>query len=227
MFPVRYLSLLALALCMSLLLPIGSVDARRGKAATVGELQPSEDLKAIRSLRRQIAAEELAAALQLSDTQTTEVTTLIKEVKAAKAERRGQRESGEPQRRALLEDYLDEVQQMGAVSEQTIADIKALRQAHRPDPDQRMENRRTLRERLRGILTEEQAKTLRSFRPMAGLRGDQAEKPPRRAERHELGGAQDGDSAQGRTRKKAGNRGKMKRIVHVLLSDEMLTALSR
>jgi len=227
MYPFRYLSLLAFGLCMSLLLPVGSADARRAKAAPVGEFQPSEDLKAIRGLRRQIAAEELAAALQLSDTQTMEVITLIQEVKAFKAARRGQRESGEPQMRALLEDYLDEVQQLGAASEQTIADIKALRHDNRPSQGKRGENRRMLRERLGEILTEEQAKSLRSFRPMAGLRGDQDEKRRRRAQRHEQGGDHDGASSLGRTRKKASDKGKMKRTAHVLLSDEMLKLLSR
>jgi len=212
---------------VSLLLPIDSADARRAKAATFDEFQPSEDLTAIRSLRRQIAAEELAGALQLSDVQTTEVITLINEVKALKEERRGQRASAEPQLRALLEDYLDEVQQMGAASAQTIADIKALRQGSRPHPEQRGENRRMLRDRLGKILTEEQAKALRSFRPMAGVRGEQHDKSGRRAERQQPDVALDRRGARGTTQGKAGNKGKMKRVARVLLSDEMLDVLSR
>jgi hypothetical protein len=227
MFPVRYLSLLALALCMSLTLPIDSADARRGKSAAVGELQPSEALKAIRGLRRQIAAEELAAVLQLSDTQATEVVILLKQVEARKAERRGQRQSGEPQLRSLLEDYLEEVQQGGTASEQTLVDLKTLHQANRPSPGQRGENRRELREHLREILTEEQAKTLRSFRPMAGLRTEQREKAGRRTGRGGFDADHDGDSSDGRTRGNAGNKNKMKRTVRVLFSDEMLDVLSR
>ncbi len=228
MLTFRFLSLLVLAACIGLFLPVDSAQARRGHAATDAELAPSKDRKAIQALRRQIAAEELAQALQLSESQAVEVVALIKEVQSHKAERRAQRQRSESQSRALFEDYLDEVQRTGVVSEQTLAGLKELRQMKRPQSADRRENRRELRERLRMILTEGQSNTLRSFRPMARLRSSEERRKESSYASPELSaklGASDKAPVPGQ--KRARKKRQVKRAAHTLLSAEMLEVLTR
>jgi len=230
---IRFLFVLALPLCMALSLPLATAQSRSGgPLPEVVEFEPSEDKKAIQLLRRQIAAEQLATALQLSDSQAADVIVLIREVQDHKRARRQQRQRGEAHLRALLEDYLDQVQRGGAADEQIIADLKELRQANRPEPGQGRANRRDVRERLLSILTEQQLSALRSFRPMAGLRGDREGESGRKRAHRDSEGLQ-ADNARGVNRKarkqaKAGRKAKKKkRIARVLMSDEMLAVLSR
>ena len=237
----RSLCLLALILSVGLMLPVDVVHACRGADSASVEFAPSEDARAIRSLRRQIAAEELAAALQLSDSQKVEVVALITEHQARKAARRAQRSGSEAQARALLEDYLDEVQRAGSASAPTIADLQGLRSAHRHSPGQRGEGRGELRQRMRTILSEQQVNTLRSFRPMPELRPELGAGHERGAPSAELGaghergapGAEWGDAPDAERRgkarpgKKSRKKRKMKRIARILLSGEMLDVLSR
>jgi hypothetical protein len=230
---IRFLFLFALSLCMALSLPLSTAQSRSGgPSPEVVEVEPSEDKKAIQLLRRQIAAEQLAGVLQLSDSQAADVIVIIQEVQAHKRARREQRQRGETHVRALLEDYLDQVQRSGEADEQTIADLKELRQANRAEPGQGRANRREVRERLRSILTEQQISALRSFRPMAGLRGDKTGDRGHKRARRDSEGVQAEDSRgayrQERQQAKTGRQGKKKkRIARVLMSDEMLAVLSR
>jgi hypothetical protein len=193
--------------------------------------QPSEDQKAVHILKRQIAAEELALALQLSDEQSAAIRALITEVQTEKDSRREARRSAAPQARAVLEDYLDELRSSGAASEATVADLKSIRGSVRPDRAQAGEMRKDIKERLREMLSEEQVQALRSFRPMAGVRPESGGKAHReRGELRARSRTEEGVAGeQGRERRhKRVQRRKMRRTVRsTLLSPEMLEVLSR
>jgi hypothetical protein len=202
-----------------------------GHTAPDPTVQPSEDQQAVHALKRQIAAEELALALQLSDEQNSAIRALITEVQAERDSRHEARRSAAPQARALLEDYLDELRSNGAASAATVADLQAIRESVRPDREQRGEMRQDIKARLRDLLSEEQVQALRSFRPMAGVRPEPRGRS--RMERGEREGrsrmAQGEAGEQGRERRhKRVQRRKMRRTVRsTLLSAEMLEVLSR
>ncbi len=233
---------LLVALCAALALCAGTALAKRGdKTVADPTFQPSEDQKAVHALKRQIAAEELARALQLGDEQKLAITSLIKAVQAKKDSNQAARRTSAPQMRTLMEDYLDEVRSAGAASETTISDIRALHEALRPERNGEGGLRKEIKSKLRELLSDEQLKVLRDFRPMAGVL-------PELRERHEdrqraRGGEGKGNEGEGvesegargerkerryARRHKFAQRHRGKRTVrNILLSAEMLEVLSR
>ncbi len=230
------------ALCAALALCAGTALAKRGDSSAADPtFQPSEDQKAVHSLKRQIAAEELARALQLSDEQKLVITSLIKDVQAKKDSQKAARRTAAPQMRSLMEDYLDEVRSAGAASETTISDIRALQEAQRPEGNGEGGLRKEIKNTLRELLSDEQLKVLRDFRPMADVQ-------PERRERHEdkqrarggerkgnedVRGEDEGARSERKERRSArrhkfAQRHRSKRTVkNILLSAEMLEVLGR
>jgi len=228
------------ALCAALALCAGTALAKRSAGpAADPSFQPSEDQKAVHTIKRQIAAEELARALQLSDEQKLAIASLIKEVQAAKVSGQAARRAAAPQMRALMEDYLDEVRSSGAASEATLADIRALHQGLRPDRSGKGERRKEIKGKLQELLSDTQRQSLRDFRPMAALHPKRAERASGGEHEERASGAREGsehfegERGERKERRKArrhkfAQRHKAKGTVRdVLLSAEMLDVLQR
>jgi len=229
----RSLTTMFIPLCAALLLLAGSALARRGGGHS-GEpvVQPSEDQKAVHSLKRQIAAQELALALQLNAEQAAAITTIIGEVQGQRQSRQAERRATASQVRALMQDYLDELRSNGAPSAGTVTDLLALHQQAGPERKSGGEMQQDIRNRLRELLSEEQQLSLRSFRPMAGVRPEHQRKDKRRhrVEMDDSGSGRFAEQGEVRRerRQKRTQRQKIKRTVKdILLSSEMLEVLAR
>ena len=229
----RSLRSIIIPLGVGLFLMSGAALAQRGINHNPDPtFQPTEDQRAVHKLKRQIAAEELALALQLNAEQVAAITTIIKEVQATKSSKRAERQAVAPQARGLMEDYLDELRSNGAPSAETVADIAALRKSVAPDREQGGEMRRDIKNKLRELLSEEQLQAMRSFRPMADVQPEHKRRDKKR-ERAETNDDEDGPSAErGEQRRERRHKRmqhkKMKRTVKdILLSAEMLEVLTR
>lgn len=205
------------ALALSLALP---ASARRG---VDHDEAPTEEQLEVRKLRKQIAAEELTVALQLSEDQADELSDVIADVLAQKATKKAARQERISESIDILESYLKEVRRRGEPSDKTVESLQDFRAQNRPDRDALKAARKETRERVRTILSQDQLKTLKDFRPMSSVRQDEAKEQDGKRGRRAVSGNKDSEGEAGARR---GKRKKMK-IFRVLFSEEMLDALSR
>ena len=225
------ISLFALVALLGLSLALPAF-ARKRKATPVDT--PTEDQVAVRQLKQQIAAEELAIALTLDADQKAALAGLIAEITSAKSDKKDQRQAAAPELRALFEDYLAEVQKDGEASDSTVDAIRAFREAHKPDPSERKQMRGDVRQQLQEILSEDQRAVLREFRPMNAVGPDEERQEARRERREkrservrERVGDEDFEDRR-QMHRKGKQRKRTRRIVRdVLLSEAMLEVLER
>ncbi len=212
------------------------VAARPGKGGP--DMEPTAEMKAVHALKKQIAAEELAAALNLSAEQKTQLSALIQQVVAAKDDAREARSELAAEAEPILAKYLREVQNRGEPSAATLEKVRALRDRRHEGKDGRKEAREGVRESLQSILSREQLETVAKFRPMSAV-GPDEERQEARRERREKRRERVRDFAEENDidpealeelrdgKRKRGAKRKMRRTAHVLLSPEMLDVLSR
>jgi len=211
-----------------------ALPAMARRSASVDTEGPTEDQIEIRQLRQQIAAEELAIALDLNEDQRESLTELISEAVARRATHKEERQSKTPELRDLLEDYLSQIQKRGSARESTIEALRAFREANRPPKDERGEQRKEFGGKLKDILSEEQMAVLREFRPMSTVGPDPERAEAREGRREQREDAMrkrfgDEDFEQVRAKKeKRHQRRKTRKLVRrVLFSEAMLDALQR
>ena len=216
------------SLAIAGLLLAAPASARPGPSDE-SECAQAPEMKAVHALKRQSAAEELAAALDLSAAQKTQLAALIQTALAARDDAREARSEAAGDATGVLARYLREVQGQGAPSAATVQEVKALRAARRESRPGK-EDREALRTALKATLEEEQLATLASFRPMDAV-GDEARGERRRrrgSEARERGrdGAADGDDGDRRARREGKLHAK-RAIKRVLFTPEMLDVLTR
>jgi len=218
--PPAFLTLVVL-LAFSLAVP---AVARRG--ASVERDGPTEDQIAVRQLRQQIAAEELALALKLDEDQADALVDLVSEGVNARASIKEARQAAAPEHRDLLEDYLQEVQKRGEARANTAEALREFREANRPERSDRRSRRKEVAARLKEILNEDQLAVLASFRPMNAVADtdSDADYRPDRPKRAEAGADREGrPSHQARSQRR-----KARKVVRkVLFSEAMLEVLQR
>lgn len=202
--PLLLLTTLAL-LSLSLAAP---AVAKRGRA---GGEEPTESQQAVHDLRKQIGAEELLVALNLSDEQAEELAALVAGVVSEREAKQAERTENAPELEGLLERYLAEVRSDGEPSAATIEALTTMREANGPDREARRAARTETREALAAILDEEQMETMKEFRPMAAVR------PERGVE------GEDDEGRHHARRARRGHRG----AARILFSPEMLAVLQR
>ncbi len=199
--------------------------------------EPSEDEVAVRKLRQQIAAQELVAALDLSQEQRAELASVLTEVRSQRDEAqetaREQHAVRASALRPILQTYQKELSSKGEVSEDTFARLEEFRREFRPDRRERRERRGEAREAIASVLTEAQAETLRNFRPLSRPRGAEMEETDRHSDRSGRSGSRRGESrADDRERqqfdnpRQRGSHGKRGKMGRLLLSDDFLEVLS-
>jgi len=203
-----------------------AMPALARRAPSVDQDGPTPDQIAVRQVRQQIAAEELAVALALDEDQADALVELIAEGITARAAKKEARAANAPELLELLEDYLGDVQKRGEPREATAEALRDFREANRPQKGERKALRKEAVSRLREILSEEQLAVLASFRPMSAVaptRDDSRERP-QRGDRSEAGQEREGRS-QHKARKQ---RKKARKLVRrVLFSEAMLEVLQR
>lgn len=205
-----------------------AVPAVARRASPVDRDEPTEDQLAVRQLRQEIAAEELAVALALDPDQTDALSTLVSEGITVRARLKQNREASAPEYRELLEDYLREVQKRGKARAETAEALREFRDANRPEKAERRAQRKEVGARLKEILNEDQLAVLASFTPLrAGTvpaPDEETSDRPRRRERDEAGTDRGGR----RDHKDRGQRRKARKVVRtVLFSEAMLEVLQR
>lgn len=216
----------------------GPASAKRRGGPAMSADGPSETQLAVRQLKQQIAAEELLIALELDGEQKAALVALVARVVEQREAKRAEHEAEAPTMKALLEDYLAEVQADGAPSGDTVEALRAFREGKRPDPEAMRAHREQTREELKSILDEEQLQTLISFRPMEAAGPTDEERAQRKEQRREHRAemlekhAEELDpadvEAMERMHDKRGKRHHGKRVAKELLfSPAMLEALSR
>jgi hypothetical protein len=207
-----------------------AVPAIARRASSVDRDGPSEDQIAVRQLRQQIAAEELAVALELDEEQTEAMVDLVSEGVTVRASLKADREAAAPEHRELLGEYLRDIQKRGEARATTSEALREFREANRPEKTERKSRRKEVAARLKEILSEEQLAVLASFRPMTSVKGSgqaQNERPDRRG--------RDETRTEGRTdrgnrndHQDRGQRRKTRKMVRkVLFSEAMLEVLQR
>ncbi len=217
------LSILAVVALLSLTL-VAPATAKR-KRGGGPEFEPTAEQQAVHQLKRQIAAEELAVALNLSKAQRTALADVVADMIAERETRHAERAAKAGQLEDLLEDYLAEVQKNGAVSEETAQALRAFKAEHKPDPEARRAMHSELKTQLESILSEEQREALQSFRPMSAVGPTDAERAERR-ERFQERAERRGFDAEERMEKR--QRKHTRRMVRdVLFSAEFLDVLTR
>ncbi len=213
------LSLLAVALIAA------PASARRGAKGVSGP-EPTEEMKAVHQLRKQIVATELVQALDLDADQKKQLAALIREVTGRHAAARAERQEAAPQLAEILGDYLADVQANGVPSAKTAAALQSFRDEHRPDKGDRKEQMKATKEQMQSLLSEAQIDALRNFKPSLapehGAGGPEGEERPPRMERRERGGEE-----RGMGRERGERRRGAKKVRQLLLSPEMLEALER
>ena len=213
------------------------VSARPGKAGP--EFAPTAEMQAVHSLKKQIAAEELAAALELSPDQKSALAALIQEGLSARDDARETRSEMAAEAEPILAKYLAEVQASGKASAPTIAALQELGSKTRDGREGKAEAGKAMKQQLRSILGEAQLETLGKFRPMADVgpaeevkakRGERRAKRKERArefaDENEIGDETLERMRDGKKKKHARKRGR-KTVKNVLMSKEMLDVLSR
>jgi len=203
-----------------------AVPAIARRASSVDRDGPSEDQIAVRQLRQQIAAEELAVALELDEEQTEAMVDLVSEGVTVRASLKADREAAAPEHRELLGEYLRDIQKRGEARATTSEALREFREANRPEKTERKSRRKEVVARLKEILSEEQLAVLASFRPMTSVKGSgqaQNERPDRQGRdeaRTDRGNRNDHQDR--------GQRRKTRKMVRkVLFSEAMLEALQR
>lgn len=222
---------LVLVALLGLSLAMPAVAKKRGAGAKDG---PTKDQIAVRQLKQQIAAEELAAALALSDDQNASLVELVSEAVTRRASHKEERQSRAPELRELLEDYLADVQEGGEASDASVEAIRSFREANKPKPEEHKEAREDVRERLKEILTEGQLAVLQDFRPMSAV-GPDPERQEQRGERRkrrgekvrERMGDEDFEEIKARQQKRKQRKKARRTVREVLFSEAMLEVLQR
>lgn len=234
MHPRRF-SIPALAAVALLSMALVAPASARKRGGGDG-IAPSEQEQAVHQLRQQIAAEELAVALNLSKDQRRALATVVADAVAQREAHRAERATKAGEVQEILEDYLAEVQRDGAVSEATAQSLRTFRADNRPDPEARRAARKDTKASLQEILSEEQQQTLRDFRPMSAAGPTDEERAERRSERservrgnlEERGFDADDMEAMHEMKEQRGERKHTRRVVRdVLFSPAFLNALSR
>ncbi|GEM_PF-3575618 len=203
------------------------------------QMEPTAEMKAVHALKKQIAAEELAVALNLAPAQKQELSTLIQGVLSARDDARETRSDAAEAATPILERYLAEVRANGAASEKTLEAVRGLRADRNEGREAKMQQREAVKESLKGILSPEQFEALAKFRPMSEV-GPDPERKEQRMERRErrkqrtreFAAENDGDpETLDAVRDGKRRRGMKKKARHtiqrVLFSEEMLDALAR
>jgi hypothetical protein len=182
-----------------------------GKPHNKRSFEATDDMKAVHTLTKQIAATELAQALNLDGEQKTTLKGLITDIVAKKKAMKEQRSADAPELRALLEDYLVEVQTEGQPSQATadaLASLKADKQAQR---EAKGEEGRELHDKLQDLLDEDQKQALMAFEPSVQLGPGPEGRKERRMERRERRGDR-GERTRGeRGERSRGERGQRTR----------------
>jgi hypothetical protein len=204
-----------------------AMPALARRAPPVDTAGPTAVQIAVRQVRQQIAAEELAGALALDAEQADAMVALISEGISLRSAKKEARAANAPELLELLEDYLGDVQKRGEPREATAEALREFREANRPQKGERKALRKEAVSRLREILSEEQLAVLANFKPMSAVSGnseDQATERRRRGDRDEAERERgsDGQRHVRRQRKKA-----RKMVRRVLFSEAMLEVLQR
>ena len=147
--------------------------------------EPTAEMLAVRALKKQIAAEELVVALELSPPQRSRLVPVIESAVAMRDDAREARAEAAAGFKPLLERYLQEVRANGAPSEATLEAMRGQREAMKGGREGKKESRQAMGEQLREILTEAQRETLGTFRPMAAVGPDPERKEAREERRGE------------------------------------------
>ncbi|HCP48325.1 MAG TPA: hypothetical protein DIU15_19960 [Deltaproteobacteria bacterium] len=201
--------------------------------------QQSDEERTSISLRKQIAATELVAVLELSPEQKAELAALVSEALENHEQRQERRAQRAAEAVPLLQDYLDDLEADGEASESSVVALRSFAGKQRETRPDSKQKRQEMRGRFRALLSDEQLEALRDFRPMAAVRPDanqsgaradgHASEAPRR-DRRARARARSGEYG-GKHSKSAGaehrQHGKRHKLVKVLVSEEMLSVLSR
>jgi hypothetical protein len=226
-------SLAALGLLMA-----SPADARPGKSGPP-DIEPTAEMKEVRALKKQIAAEELAFALALSPEQSAQLVPLIQGVLTSRDDAKEARSEMAANAKPVFDRYLADVQANGEASAASVDAVKALRDQRKEGREGHKASREAIRDTLKAVLSPEQFETLGSFRPMSAVGPDEERQEMRRerrmkrdrrgdtfAEKHDIE-PDDMDAMQDRQRRRAGKKKARQTVGKVLLSNEMLIVLSR